>query len=619
MKERYHKGEIEVQELTGERNLAMMNAGMVSDTIPGGAIPFVAQQNFIVLSTIDDQGDIWISMVTGKPGFAKAREDRKAVGLSLASPKQREHDPFFKALAEDSPVGGLFIELATRLRLRVNGKVQNLTDDSMTLAVDQVYPNCPKYIQRRNINVKDTKAVSEVETETGTFLDSVVKAILEKADTLFVGSADDNRHCDASHRGGTAGFVQIVDDQTLRIPDYPGNSMFNTFGNFHMNPKGGLLFLDFEKNRQFHLTGDVTLDLNSADNTGKTGGTNRWWNFTVRKWTSSPLAHQYAWEFVDFSPFNPMQLQIKTINDVAQDIKEFIIVHPDGDDLPAFAAGAHIEITLQGESKKYIRRYSITSNPADLSRYSIAVLRVPNSMGGSKYLHEQIKESDMIEIMGPFQEFGLSQDAPHHIMIAGGIGVTPFVPMIDTLSGTDTPYQLHYAARSDERFAYKERLLQTGGERILFYTDNGNGRSNLDLETLIAEQRAETHFYVCGPRPMIEAFKTKASRHGFPSEQVHYESFGASVKDTDKPVKVKLALSGMEMKVDPGQTILDAILEHGVFAPYECRRGECESCVIQVLSGEPDHRDVCLTKEQRVSKICTCVSWAKSEELELYL
>ena len=189
--------------------------------------------------------------------------------------------------------------------MRVNGKVRNLSDKSMTLAIDQAYPNCPKYIQRRNIKVKETKTINEVKTQTGSLIDGTLKMIIEKADTFFVGSADDNRNCDASHRGGYVGFVQIVDDNTLRIPDYPCNSMFNTFGNFYLNPKGSLLFLDFEKNRQIHLTDDVSLNLNGADESGKTGGTNRWWHFTVRKWITSPLAHQYAWEFVDFSPFIP--------------------------------------------------------------------------------------------------------------------------------------------------------------------------------------------------------------------------------------------------------------------------------------------------------------------------
>jgi uncharacterized protein len=304
MTEHYHKGERTIQELTRERNQATINAGAVSDTIPEGAVPFVAQQQFAVLSTIDDQGDIWISMVTGKPGSAKAGKDRRTVELSLPAPQQRKHDPFFRALAEDSPVGGLFIELSTRRRLRVNGKVRTLTDDSMTLTVDQAYPNCPKYIQRRIISAKDTGGVSEVAPQTGTLLDNGVRTVIEKADTLFVGSADDNRNCDASHRGGSAGFVQMVDEKTLRITDYPGNSMFNTLGNFHMNPKGGLLFLDFENNRQFHLTGDVTLDLNSADETGKAGDTNRWWRFAVKKWIASSPAHQYAWEFLDSSPFN---------------------------------------------------------------------------------------------------------------------------------------------------------------------------------------------------------------------------------------------------------------------------------------------------------------------------
>jgi ferredoxin-NADP reductase len=312
-----------------------------------------------------------------------------------------------------------------------------------------------------------------------------------------------------------------------------------------------------------------------------------------------------------------MRLKVEAVNQVAQDTKEFVLVHPDGEHLPDFVAGAHIELILPTGGKNLLRRYSLTSPTTDLSSYSIAVLNLEQSRGGSKYLNEEVKAGDEFEVSAPFQAFHLDSKAPKHIIIAGGIGITPFVPMVDVLSEAGQPFEVHYAARNQSRFAYKDRLAKVAGEQVIFYSEEDG--QMLDLAGLFAKKCASDHFYVCGPRGLIEAVKAKAEEYNYPQSQVHYESFGAAAKDTDKPIKVKLLLSGMEIIAEPGQTILDTMIEHGVWASYECRRGECASCVVEVVSGEPDHRDVCLTEDIRKNHICTCISWANSDELELNL
>ena len=312
-----------------------------------------------------------------------------------------------------------------------------------------------------------------------------------------------------------------------------------------------------------------------------------------------------------------MQLKIQNIHDIAKDVKEFTLVHSEGAELPAFTPGAHIEITLKGYQKNYIRRYSLTSSPDDLAQYRIAVLRVPVSAGGSQFLHERASEGDVIDAAEPYNAFPVNDEAPRHLLIAGGIGITPFVPMIRSLSAGDVPFELHYAARSADRFAYQESLKDLAGERVFFYTDDENGRPGMDLDDLLEKQPAGTHIYVVGPRPMIEAVKKIAEAKGFPPAQVHYESFGASVKPEDKPVTLKLAGSNKELHVEPGQTLLDAMLEEGIEAPYGCKRGECGKCALEIVSGEPDARDVCLSEDKRKTHICTCISWAKSNSLTL--
>lgn len=150
------------------------------------------------------------------------------------------------------------------------------------------------------------------------------------------------------------------------------------------------------------------------------------------------------------------------------------------------------------------------------------------------------------------------------------------------------------------------------------YVDQ-DGRPGLDVKALLDGLDRDAHLYVCGPRPLIEAVRLGAADRGWPRSQVHFESFGPVSRPSDRPVTVRLAYTGNEIVVEPGTTILDAMLKAGVWTSFECKRGECGSCHIPVLDGEPDHRDVCLTPEQRAAGMCTCVSWARSETLTLDL
>jgi predicted pyridoxine 5'-phosphate oxidase superfamily flavin-nucleotide-binding protein len=305
MAEAFHEGEIAIQKQTEERGTAMLNGGMLADNIPPGAVPFISQQYYALFSSPDPQGDIWISMLTGKQGFARSTKDRKGVALALPAKSALADDPVFSHVKNGAPIGGLFIELATRRRLRVNGTMQNVTDKALTIDIEQAYPNCPKYIQRRAIDKVNGTSAGDFNADSGSGLNAMGKSMIEQADTLFVGSGDHEGHFDASQRGGMAGFVDIMDDNVLRIPDYPGNSMFNTFGNFHVNPKGALLFIDYQNNTQLHLTGVVALEFDKEDEIQRTAGSGRWWTFTVKSWCTSALAHDLDWRFVDYSPFNP--------------------------------------------------------------------------------------------------------------------------------------------------------------------------------------------------------------------------------------------------------------------------------------------------------------------------
>ena len=300
----YHDGELLVQERTGEELQAKRNEGVISDRMVPGAIPFLAQQSMVVLGSVDADQNVWGSVLFGRPGFVSAADDR-AVDFDLSQAGYDEHDPLWANIAGDPRIGMLAIELATRRRLRVNGNLTRVNDEKLRIDVIEAYGNCPKYIQRRHIVQRWGEPGDGIEPSSGGILSPSQWASIGAADTLFVASAHSERGVDASHRGGNPGFVEVLNERTLRVPDYAGNSMFNTLGNFVANPRAGLLFIDFDANRTLQLVGTSEIRWDLGESADRTGGTRRYWDFTVERWLERLLPYHIEWELLDYSPFNP--------------------------------------------------------------------------------------------------------------------------------------------------------------------------------------------------------------------------------------------------------------------------------------------------------------------------
>ncbi len=299
----FHSGEIVVQKRVGEDMIAQSNGQLLRDEIPGGALKFIDNQPMVIVSSMDKDENIWASIFLGKAGFVKA-PDEKNVVVSVPSLISGNSDIFWENIISHSKVGMLFIELSRRRRLRVNGTVQR-DNDTLHLHVDQAYPNCPKYIQRREMDVSLNTKIDNNLKKTGAALNAGLKELITNSDMFFVGSANGDNDMDVSHRGGNPGFVQIIDDTTLKIPDYQGNSMFNTLGNFTVNPNAGLLFLDFRSGKTLQLTGkaDIIWKENNSENI--TGGTRRFWSFFISEWIQTDSLKDVKWNFIDYSPYNP--------------------------------------------------------------------------------------------------------------------------------------------------------------------------------------------------------------------------------------------------------------------------------------------------------------------------
>lgn len=302
----YHEGEVAVQARAGVAQRARSNGRVIGDRIPDNARAFIAAQPMLVVGSVGCHDDVWASVLFGPAGFVQALDDRTVV-VEISTARSPVDDPLWENLRTHSPVGLLMIELMSRRRLRVNGQLRALSDTQLILDVDAAYANCPKYIQRRHWVMPPAEASNISVAARGSFdLEPSHRAWIASADTCFVASAHPLHGADVSHRGGKPGFIQVLDTHTLRIPDYPGNNLFNTLGNFMSYPHAGLSFVDFEHGRLLQLSGQPTILWDVDDPQNATGGTQRFWRFDVSAWRESAIPFRLNWEFIDYSPYIPI-------------------------------------------------------------------------------------------------------------------------------------------------------------------------------------------------------------------------------------------------------------------------------------------------------------------------
>lgn len=311
-----------------------------------------------------------------------------------------------------------------------------------------------------------------------------------------------------------------------------------------------------------------------------------------------------------------MLLKAHQIRDEVAGIRIIELRRPDGAPLQRFAAGAHVDVAAGGVS----RQYSLVNSPAERDRYVIAVAREPASRGGSRWLHDELASGDLVEVGEPRCTFVLVEDAPHTVLIAGGIGFTPLWCMAHRLAAIGASWELHYAVRDPQVAALlPEIVAATQATRTLYSRTVGDGR-RMDIAALVRAAPAAAHFYCCGPLGMIDDLRAAAS--ALPGSRVHVELFTAvEPAATEGGYRLKLARSGREIAVEPGQTILDALRGAGMAASYSCREGVCGTCETRVLAGTPDHRDAILTDAERAAgdTMMICCSGSLTAELVLDL
>ena len=295
----FHEGELLVQQRAGETAKGEQNGKIIADSIIKGAFEFIEQQSMVILGSVDDR-NVWASILLGHPGFIKV-VDPQTVEIDLERAFINKSDRLWKIDRER--IGMLVIELATRRRLRINSAIV-ITPNKLQLRVTESYPNCPKYIQCRQLSFDIDAPRQSSESQSGQILTPEQQELIGSADTFFVASFHASRGVDVSHRGGNPGFVRVSDRQSLRIPDYIGNGMFNTLGNLTLNPHAGLIFIDFDRSRTLQLIGRANILWDIEDLEYKSE-TKRYWDFKIDRWLETDLPVTFDCEFLDYSPYNP--------------------------------------------------------------------------------------------------------------------------------------------------------------------------------------------------------------------------------------------------------------------------------------------------------------------------
>jgi tetrachlorobenzoquinone reductase len=312
-----------------------------------------------------------------------------------------------------------------------------------------------------------------------------------------------------------------------------------------------------------------------------------------------------------------IEARLTGIEDVARDTKLYTFARVEGGALPAYKPGAHIDLHLPNG---LLRQFSLVVPNSDPASYVVGVKRDENSRGGSRYIIDEMKVGDRIKISAPRNNFPLIENADHVVLVAGGIGITPIWCMTQQLIALGRPWTLHYSCRSRADMAFLEALKALDPQSVHLHFDEEAGGKFVDLGAAIAAAPANSHFYCCGPNPMLKAFEAAAASR--PRSHVHVEYF--TPKDDAAATGtggfwVELARSGEEYYIPAGKKVLEVLFDAGVDVDYSCELGICGACETRVISGTPIHHDSVLSEEEQATneKVMICCCGCATERLVL--
>ena len=464
---------------------------------------------------------------------------------------------------------------------------------------------------------------------------------IEARDSFYQATVSETGWPYVQFRGGPRGFLKVIDDRTIGFADFRGNRQYISVGNLAGNDRIAIILMDYVNRQRLKLLGRVRI-VEEADDPSLVARLELPayrarveraflihieaydWNcpqHITPRWTEEEARQLLASSVLqDPQPLGngPLQLRITGVRQLTPRIRAYEIATEDGRELPAFAAGAHLDIPVKLASGALSsRRYSIASDPRRRDRYEIAVLREDGGSGGSIAVHANLTVGSRLRCNPPGNDFRLHDDPSPVVLIAGGIGITPIHAMAHSLRAAGRSFTLHYAFRSATEAAYLRELRVLLGEDLRCH-DASHGE-RLEPSRIIGGAPPAAHVYVCGPASLISTVVEAAQAHDWEPQRVHYERFHPEPRRDDRSVRVRLQRSRAEIDVPADLSILDALEQAGVAASAGCRNGSCGTCATKVLAGQPDHRDSVLTEDQRVGErlMCVCVSRAHSPDITL--
>ncbi|WP_028451671.1 2Fe-2S iron-sulfur cluster-binding protein [Chitinilyticum aquatile] len=489
-------------------------------------------------------------------------------------------------------------------------------------------------------------------------------------DSFYMATVNENGWPYVQHRGGPAGFLKVLDEHTLGFADFRGNVQYLSVGNLNANDKISIILMDYPNRRRLKLWGRVRIVheiddpalIAALESPAYRARIDRAMVITVEAWDwncpqhitprysdadieqlMAPLqaeladlrARSAAPAAMSATPDalgeGELALVISGVRQLTPRVRAIELRHPDGLDLPAVSAGAHLKVPVRlADGQPALRHYSIASNPARRDIYEIAVLRHDDGEGGSRFVHEHYRLGMILNCALPQNDFALADReagseadrgagrAPV-LLIAGGIGITPLKAMAQTLKARGQNFELHYAARNRREMAYGDRLRRELGEQLHCYFSEEGQR--LDLAELLAARQDTPGVYVCGPDGLIDAVRDTADHIGIEAGRIHSERFAAPAGGENTAFEVVLRRSQRIIPVAADQSVLAAVQAAGVDTLSDCGVGNCGTCAVKVLAGEVEHRDNALNRNERerAGLMCICVSRARSPRLELDL
>ena len=632
----WHAGEKQLQDKVGvAERMEVLGQKVIRDYMPDQHREFYHQLPFMIAGAVDGAGQPWATLIEGEEGFVSSPDPRQ-LSFDVAAMALDPLDPATSGLDTGAAIGLLGIELHTRRRNRINGHIRQVSTQRLDIDVEHSFGNCPQYIQLRQYRRVHERGVERLDA---TELDARSAEMIRAADTFFVASYvehdDGRRSVDVSHRGGRAGFVRVQGNR-LTIPDYAGNLHFNTLGNLSVNPRAGLLFVDFTTGDMLQLAGRAEIILDSPLIQAFEGA-ERLWTFDVEQVVLRPAAASLRWAFEEYAPTSLMtgtwaetdarlrereqrnqwqRWRVLSLQQESSDIRSFVLA-PEQGAAPRFAAGQHLPIRITTDAgETLLRTYSLSSAPSD------GQLRISVKAQGlaSRHLHEQVQVGDALEVRPPLGSFTLDTETARPLVLIGaGVGITPLLSMlreqvalgqgkrIHFFQGArtlgDLPFQaeLRELVQRADGLLHIHRALSAPEEEAMLGRDYEQ-QGRIELAQIKAALSFDDYdFYLCGPASFTQAIYDGLRDLNVADARIHAEAFGPSTlqRRTDgqadtfvqppaatEPVPVYFTTSSKEARWTPDSgSLLELAESRGLTPEFSCRGGSCGTCKTRLVSG----------------------------------